>query len=161
MASINKVGHVVLNVADVATSVAFYTQVLGMEVMRLRDGNAAFLSFGTQHHDIALFKATEGAERGGLGLNHIAFQVAGDETELRQLYGRLVAYGAKVDFTTDHGMTRSVYFFDPDGNRLEIFCETMETEAGREYMRAGVNLNNRDYKPEPILAEVERAVSVA
>jgi catechol-2,3-dioxygenase len=66
MASINKVGHVVLNVADVATSVAFYTQVLGMEVMRLREGSAAFLSFGTQHHDIALFKAPEGAAMGGL-----------------------------------------------------------------------------------------------
>jgi catechol-2,3-dioxygenase len=119
--------------------------------MRLREGNAAFLSFGTQHHDIALFKAPDGAEMGKLGLNHIAFQIAGGETELRQLYGRLVQLGTKVDYTTDHGMTHSVYFFDPDGNRLEIFCETMAPEAGRDYMRHGVNLSNRDYKPEPIL----------
>ena len=75
MARINKVGHVVLNVKDVETSVEFYTEALGMEVMRLREGNAAFLSFGAQHHDIALFKAPEGAEMGKLGLNHIAFQI--------------------------------------------------------------------------------------
>ena len=152
MPKVNKVGHVVLNVKDVAASVEFYTDVLGMEVMRLRGDNAAFLSFGAQHHDIALFKAPEGAEMGQLGLNHIAFQIDGGETELRQLYGRIVQRGTKVDFTTDHGMTRSVYFFDPDGNRLEIFCETMDPEAGRQYMREGVNLSNRDYKPEPILS---------
>jgi catechol-2,3-dioxygenase len=152
MARINKVGHVVLNVKDVEASVKFYTEALGMEVMRLRDGNAAFLSFGAQHHDIALFKAPEDAEMGNLGLNHIAFQIEGGETELRQLYGLLVQHGATVDHTTDHGMTHSVYFFDPDGNRLEIFCEMMDPEAGRQYMREGVNLNNRSYKPEPMLS---------
>jgi len=152
MARINKVGHVVLNVKDVEASVKFYTEALGMEVMRLREGTAAFLSFGTQHHDIALFKAPAGAEMGQLGLNHIAFQIAGGEMDLRQLYGRLVQHGTKVDYTTDHGMTHSVYFFDPDGNRLEIFCEMMEPEAGRQYMRQGVNLNDRTYKPEPILS---------
>ena len=152
MAKINKVGHVVLSVKDVEASVKFYTEALGMEVMRLREGNAAFLSFGTQHHDIALFKAPADAEMGTLGLNHIAFQIEGGETELRQLYGRLIQHGAKVDYTTDHGMTHSVYFFDPDGNRLEIFAEVMDPEAGRQYMREGVRLTDRNYKPEPILS---------
>ena len=152
MPRINKVGHVVLSVKDVEASMKFYAEALGMEVMLHREGNAAFLSFGTQHHDIALFKAPEGAEMGKLGLNHIAFQIEGGETDLRQLYGRLVQHGAKVDYTTDHGMTHSVYFFDPDGNRLEIFSEVMDPEAGRQYMREGVNLTNRDYKPEPILS---------
>jgi len=134
MAKINKVGHVVLNVKDVESSVKFYTAALGMEVMRLREGSAAFLSFGTQHHDIALFKATEGAEMGTLGLNHIAFQIEGGETELRQLYGRLVQHGAKVDYTTDHGMTHSVYFFDPDGNRLEIFSQEMPSADAKQFL---------------------------
>jgi catechol 2,3-dioxygenase len=152
MARINKVGHVVLNVKDVDASVKFYTEALGMEVMRLREGNAAFLSFGTQHHDIALFKAPESAEMGKLGLNHIALQIEGGETELRQLYGRLMQHGAKIDHTTDHGMTHSVYFFDPDGNRLEIFCEMMDPESGMKHMRQGVSLNDRNYKPDPILS---------
>ena len=151
MARINKVGHVVLNVKDVEASVQFYREAMGMEVMRQSEG-AAFMSFGTQHHDIALFKAHEGAEKGTLGLNHIAFQIQGGETELRQLYGRLLQYGAKVDHTTAHGATHSVYFFDPDGNRLEIFCELMDPEAGLKYMREGGNINDRSYKPEPIFS---------
>ena len=134
MPRINKVGHVVLNVKDVETSVKFYTEALGMEVMRLRENSAAFLSFGTQHHDIALFKAPEGAEMGTLGLNHIAFQIEGGETELRQLYGRLIQHGAKVDYTTDHGMTHSVYFFDPDGNRLEIFSQVMPAADAKQFL---------------------------
>ncbi|MGH8058901.1 MAG: VOC family protein [Candidatus Entotheonellia bacterium] len=151
MARINKVGHVVLNVKDVDASVEFYRDAMGMEVMRHNEG-AAFMSFGTQHHDIALFKAPEGAEKGKVGLNHIAFQIQGGETELRQLYGRLLQHGAKVDHTTAHGATHSIYFFDPDGNRLEIFCEMMDPEAGMKYMREGVSINDRSYKPEPIFS---------
>ena len=49
-------------------------------------------------------------------------------------------------------MTHSVYFFDPDGNRLEIFSEVMDPESGRKHMREGVNLTDRSYKPEPILS---------
>src|SRR5439155_14265726 len=99
MPRINKVGHVVLNVKDVEASVKFYTEALGMEVMRLREGNAAFLSFGTQHHDIALFKAPEGAEMGKLVLIFIAFQIEGGESELRQLFGWILQTGAKVAYS--------------------------------------------------------------
>jgi catechol-2,3-dioxygenase len=136
MARVNKVGHVVLNVRDLDASIRFYTEGLGMELMsRNQERHMAFLSFGTQHHDIALFKAPEGAERGELGLNHIAMQIEGGEAELKQVYGRVVKAGARIDRTTDHGLTRSVYFFDPDDNRLEVFCEMMKPEEGRQFMR--------------------------
>jgi catechol 2,3-dioxygenase-like lactoylglutathione lyase family enzyme len=60
-------GHVVLRVRSLAVSVPFYTQVLGLrEVARLdgpqRDivgGELAFLSFGSNHHDVALFESPE------------------------------------------------------------------------------------------------------
>ena len=137
MARVNKVGHVVLHVRDVDQSIKFFTEALGMELMaHNQERHMAFLSFGTQHHDIALFMAPEGAQRSELGLNHIAMQIEGGEQELKELYGRLVTHGAKIDSTTDHGLTHSVYFFDPDGNRLEIFCETMDPEEGRQTMRS-------------------------
>ena len=136
MARVNKVGHVVLNVKDVDATIKFYTEALGMELMAHNtERHMAFLSFGTQHHDIAVFKAPVDAEQGVLGLNHIAMQIEGGEDELRQLYGRLLNAGAQIDHVTDHVMTHSVYFFDPDGNRLEIFCETMPMEDARTYMR--------------------------
>jgi catechol-2,3-dioxygenase len=150
MAKVNKVGHVVLNVRDLDASIKFYTEALGMELMsRNQERHMAFLSFGTQHHDIALFKAPEGAERGGLGLNHIALQVEGGEEELRQIYGRVVNAATRIDRTTDHGLTRSVYFFDPDGNRLEIFCEMMEPREGRQFMRSSRGMA-RPLEIEPI-----------
>ena len=40
-----------------------------------------------------------------------------------------------VDRTTDHGMTRSIYFTDPDGNGIELFCNSQENPAeGLEVM---------------------------
>jgi catechol-2,3-dioxygenase len=35
----------------------------------------------------------------------------------------------KLDHNTDHGMTSSIYFFDPDGNRIEYFCNNQEDSA--------------------------------
>ena len=135
MARVNKVGHVVLNVKEVDASIKFYTEALGMELMSKNERGMAFLSFGSQHHDIALFPAPVEAERGTLGLNHIAMQIEGGELELRELYGNLVKAGAQVDHTSDHGLTHSVYFQDPDGNHLEIFCEMMSPEEGVQFMK--------------------------
>ena len=138
MAKISKVAHVVLNVRDPEASAKFYAEALGMEVMDFnKERQMAFLSFGELHHDIALFKAPEGLERSELGLNHIAMQIEGGEEELRQLYGRVTKMGARIDRKSDHGLTRSVFFFDPDGNRLEIFCEMMEKGEARDFMRSG------------------------
>lgn len=58
----------------------------------------------------------------------------------------------RVDYATDHGRPHSVYFFNPDGNCLEIFCDMMDPEAGRKHVREGVNLSDKSYTPEPILS---------
>ena len=141
MARVNKVAHVVLSVRDVAASADFYSRALGLEVVDMKAGNrACFLSFGRQHHDIALFAAPEGAERGGVGLSHIAFQIEGGLAELRELKGRLEAMGATISRTTDHTITKSVYFLDPDGNELEIFAEGFEDPSeALDFIKLGTN----------------------
>ena len=137
MPRINKVAHVVLAVADVARSKLFYRDVLGMEIISDRPNQGqAFMSLGVQHHDIALFQAADGAERGELGLVHIAFQVEGDEGELRAMRQRVLDAGYEVESQVFHGITKSVYFRDPDGNLLEFFCETMTPNEGLAFMRA-------------------------
>jgi catechol-2,3-dioxygenase len=142
MARINKVGHVVLNVRDLDASIAFYTTALGMElVTHNTKRQMAFLSFGTQHHDIALCQAPSGAERGIIGINHIAMQIEGGVEELKQLYGQLLTAEAQIDRTTEHSTTLSVYFFDPDGNRLEIFAEKLNPEDGIRVLREGGGMN--------------------
>ena len=134
MIGIERVGHIVLRVADVDTSVAFYRDVLGMETMR-QSSSAAFMSFGTLHHDIGLFKDNGERTRGTLGLAHVALRLHGADAELRVAYDELKAAGVEVDHTSDHGMTHSFYFPDPDGNTLEIYVDVYSEEKGRDVMR--------------------------
>ncbi len=64
-------------------------------------------------------------------VNHIAFRVQ-SLAELEQARARLVAAGVEVLGPTDHHFVKSIYFFDPNGLRLELTTLT----AGPEYMEA-------------------------
>ena len=130
MAKPKRVGHLVLNVKDLAASTKFYTEIMGFQISRSRE-TGTFLTCGKIHHDIALFQAPEGAlpvTEGQLGLNHYAVQVEG-MADLKQAYQEVKEKGVKLDHNTDHGMTSSIYFFDPDGNRIEYFCNNQEDSA--------------------------------
>jgi catechol-2,3-dioxygenase len=99
MIQARKLGHVVLQVRDARKSRDFYVRTLGLQVAHEDlDRGAVFLSFGTQHH----FEELQAAHR-----------------ELRQL-------GIPVESTIEHNVTRSVYFPDPDGNRVELYCDMVE-----------------------------------
>ena len=135
MAKIKKVGHVVLGVRDPARSVKFYTEVLGMELVKvLDDMQMAFFSFGERDHDIAVIKVPDEQPVGSSGLAHTALEIEGDQEQLRELYERLKRYGARVEFTADHVLTKSVYFFDPDGNRPEIFSQELPSTSAKKYL---------------------------
>ena len=135
-----EIGHLVLNVTDVARSTAFYRDVVGFQVARYRpNGTGAFLTCGVVHHNLALFKAPEGAQpsqKGQIGLNHFAFKVESYKG-LQEAHKRLVEAEATIDHIVDHGMTRSVYFLDPDGIEMELFCDTFATEEeGLTFMKS-------------------------
>ena len=57
-----------------------------------------------------------------VGVAHIAFQVASYEV-LGEAYRMLLEYGVRIDRAMDNVNQRSIYFADPDGNRLEIYYE--------------------------------------
>ena len=135
-----EIGQLVLNVTDVERSTRFYRDVVGFQVSRQRpDGSGAFLTCGVVHHNLALFRAPAGArprEKGQIGLNHFAFKVE-NYRALQEAHRRMVDAGATIDHVTDHGMTRSVYFLDPDGIMMELFADTFATEEeGLAYMSA-------------------------
>ena len=54
-------------------------------------------------------------------VQHIAFEVADLET-LLGTKARLEASGIEVTGPVNHGIFDSIYFFDPDGHRLELAC---------------------------------------
>jgi len=143
----NKIGHVVLNVRDLESSLEFYSEILGFEVVvKQPDGSGAFLTCGQVHHDLALFQAKDDAlpvKRGQLGLNHFAVQIGGPE-DLKETYRLLQEKGVPIDYTVDHGMTASVYFFDPDGNKIEFFYDKCETDdEGLAMMRSPDRRNTK------------------
>ena len=135
MIQAKKLGHVVLKVRDAGKSRDFYVKTLGLKVAYedLTRG-AVFLSFGTEHHDLAVFQMASGEAPGAEqpGMHHMAWQLGSFE-ELRAAYRELLEMGVAVEATIEHNVTRSVYFPDPDGNRVELYCDMVED--GFETMR--------------------------
>ena len=120
-----KLGHVVLKVRDAQQAKDFYTRVLGLQVAyEDRQRGMVFLSFGTEHHELALFQLATGEppQAAQPGVHHMAWQL-GSFAELQAAHRELVELGIPVEATVEHNVTRSVYFFDPDGNRVELYCD--------------------------------------
>ena len=135
MIQARKLGHIVLTVRDARKSKDFYTRALGLKLAyEDLDHGAVFLSFGTQHHDLALFQLATGEAptAGQPGLHHMAWQLGSFE-ELQAAHRELRELGIAVESTIGHNVSRSVYFRDPDGNRVELYCDMVED--GFEAMR--------------------------
>jgi catechol 2,3-dioxygenase-like lactoylglutathione lyase family enzyme len=122
-----ELSHLGLWVTDIDRMCDFYTRLLGFKVMdrgQLKRGGPrlAFLSKDAKdHHQIVL---VTGREKGTKStVNQITFRVASLK-EVRQMYDLVVANGVEGVDPVDHGNAWSVYFLDPEGNRLEFFCDT-------------------------------------
>jgi catechol 2,3-dioxygenase len=78
------------------------------------------------HHDVALQEIGPDAPGPGrgVGMYHAAFEVP-DAEALRATYRRLRERGVRVS-PVDHGISKALYFDDPDGNGLEVYLDTRE-----------------------------------
>ena len=138
MARISKVGHVVLGVRDSLASAKFYNEALGMEIINTLDLDGmkmTFLSFGERDHDIAVLEVPVDHTVGSPGFSHTALEIEGGEDELNELYTKVKDYGVAVEMTADHVLTKSFYFLDPDGNRIELFAQALELEAAKQVLQ--------------------------
>ena len=125
---IERVGHVVIKMRDLDEAKRFYRDILGMKITDEREGFGVFFRFQDYHHDIAVFKVDEDAtlpQQNQVGLAHVAM-VADSFDTVKEMYQRLKEHDVPIVRTVDHGITQSVYFKDPDGNELEIYCEVPE-----------------------------------
>lgn len=148
---ITELNHAVLYVRDVDVSVAFYRDVLGFSVIDEMPGRAAFLRAGgsANHHDLGLFALGAGAPQpapGSTGLYHLAWRV-GSIQELARARDVLRDAGA-LSGQSDHGVSKSLYAADPDGNEFEVMYLLPEDEWGEYATRAVV-------QPLDLEAEVE------
>ncbi|MFF4950075.1 VOC family protein [Streptomyces chattanoogensis] len=129
--SVRRLNHAVLYIRDVARSVAFYTEALGLTLDIEIPGRAAFLSApgSLNDHDLGLFAVgadAPGPEAGRAGLYHLAWEV-GTLGELAATETRLAARGALVG-ATDHLVSKSLYAKDPDGNEFEVMWRVPREE---------------------------------
>jgi len=136
MVKVKKVAHVVLGVRDAKKSMDWYKDALGMEPMTFIPGiNMGFLSFGTQHHDLALVDVKGDQPVGSPGASHVALEIEGGLDELKEIYNRLKSKGVKVEEGHDFGFLNGFYFYDPDGNRLELFYDYLSQEDGAQTLK--------------------------
>lgn len=130
-----RIGHVHLKVADLDRALAFYSGVLGFELMQRYGSQAAFLSAGGYHHHIGL---NTWESRGGTppapghtGLYHTAILYP-TRADLADALRRLVEAGIQLTGASDHGVSQALYLDDPDGNGVELYWDRPEAEWPRD-----------------------------
>jgi len=148
-----RLNHAVLFVRDAATSADFYARVFGFE--RVADefaGRAVFMRArgGDNHHDLGLFTVgpdAPRAPRGSTGLYHLAWEVP--TIEGLAAAARILSAEGALGGASDHGVSKSLYGRDPDGNEFEIMWR-VPREAWGQYEEHGAVM------PLDLDAEVKR-----
>jgi catechol 2,3-dioxygenase len=120
-----RIGHVVLKVRDLDRSLAFYRDLLGFRVAGEMSNVMIFLTAtGENHHDLALLRVGDSAPSPlatAVGLYHVAIQLS-DWPAVQNAHALLSDRGL-LRGAVDHGVTRSLYTADPDGNEIELYCD--------------------------------------
>ena len=125
MPQITGLGHVGLYCDDLEKMRDFYSRVLGLTISdEDRERGICFLSADprAEHHELALVQAREPGQKTH-NVQQVSFKVKTLD-DVRAFYHRLRQEGMKIDRTVTHGIACSVYFFDPEDNRVELYYTT-------------------------------------
>ena len=126
------IDHVALSVRNLETSLKFYTEVIGLKISpreHQKPGVEYFLDCGASL--VGLIQGDPSGnshhlQDGGLGGNHFSFRV------LTQDFDRIVEAlkmgGVTITYHKKRERSWSLYFLDPDGNKLEITAWPLEDD---------------------------------
>ena len=158
-----KFAHVVYRTRRMEEMLDWYQFVFGAKV-QYQNPALAFLTYDDEHHRFALVDldvlqpdASDTAERGLVGVDHVAYTYASLD-DLFENYEQLKTKGIKPYWCVHHGLTVSMYYADPDGNQMEFQVDAFDSsEEASEFMRGPVNAANPvgvEYDPEDWLAQM-------
>jgi catechol-2,3-dioxygenase len=124
MASPTKLAHVVYMTRRYDEMISWYQKVFEAKV-QYQNPALAFLTYDDEHHrfafaNMSVFSPNGSDEKSSnIGVNHVGYTYAhlGD---LLETYDRLKQLGITPYWRVHHGLTLSVYYRDPDGNRMEF-----------------------------------------
>ena len=125
MPKVAGLGHIGIFVRDLERMVAFYRDFLGLKITKQNwRAGVVFLSANPDavDHEIALMRGRPSAEDPHL-IQQISLAVAGLDG-LRAFHKKLVAEGYRIERVVNHASALGCYFFDPEGNRTEVFWVT-------------------------------------
>lgn len=151
--------HVVFRTANYQAMVDFYTAFLGAEITH-QNGVAAFLRYDHEHHRIAILARPGTTERPATaaGLDHIAFTY-GSLADLVMSYRQRKARGMVPIYCRNHGPTTSMYYVDPDGNKIETQIDNFDkVEDAVAFMSSTSFVENPigvDFEPEELMQRLE------
>ena len=140
---IQRIHHVAYRCRDAKQTVEWYRRTLSMEfVLAIAENQVpsthapdpymhVFMDAG-QGNVLAFFEVPHSPPMGRdvntpEWVQHIAFKV-GSVQELEATKARLEAEGIDVVGITDHTIFKSIYFFDPNGHRIELAVDTATPE---------------------------------
>lgn len=131
---IRRTSHLALRCGDLGASRSFYEGLLNLCPIGEDERGRIYLA-GDRESRIPVLALEQAEATGGpaptpkkmYGLEHFAMEV-GSLDQLKAVYRRFKDAGIAIDHTQDHGITKSVYFLDPDGNLIEIYHDVPRAE---------------------------------
>lgn len=154
-----KFAHVVYQTRRFDEMIAWYRHVFDATVVH-QDPALAFLTYDDEHHRFAfanldVMKPEGAGDRGDIGVNHVAYTYA-TAGDLLETYARLKAEGITPYWPVHHGTTLSLYYRDPDGNRMEFQVDVGTLEDAVAFMASDAFAANPigvEYDPDALLAQ--------
>jgi len=130
MGRISGLSHVGVFVKDLDTMTQFYCETLGLTESHRNGDRMVFLTADVEKedHEVVLVRGRDGDAK---IIQQLSFRV-GTIEDVRAFYQTFQQMGVEIQQTVSHGAGASCYFYDPEGNRLEVFAD-IEVEGGRGY----------------------------
>lgn len=132
--------HVVYRTYRFEEMIAWYQKVLGAKVQHY-DPAIAFVTYDEEHHRVAFLNLSifepDGSKerRDRVGVDHVAYTF-GSLRDLAENYAQLKELGILPYWCLHHGITVSLYYGDPDGNRMEFQVDVYKTnDEANDFMK--------------------------